>query len=52
VVAQVVAAALKSVFDTPDLDQADRIAACLVAERVMLATVVGLRQAQAPVRKD
>ncbi len=44
---------LKKVFDTPDLDLADRAAACLVAERVMLATLAGVQNAKAvKPRKD
>jgi hypothetical protein len=39
-----VMAALNLALDTPDISPEDKTAACLVAERVMAATVVGVLQ--------
>jgi hypothetical protein len=43
-IVRMVMAALNLALDTPDISLEDRTAACLVAERVMIATTVGILQ--------
>jgi hypothetical protein len=43
-IVRMVLAALNLALDTPDISLEDRTAACLVAERVMIATAVGILQ--------
>ena len=43
-IVKMVMASLKLALDTPDISLEDRTAACLVAERVMVATTVAILQ--------
>jgi hypothetical protein len=47
-----VMASLTLALDTPDISLEDRTAACLVAERVMVATTVGILQERPSLAND
>jgi hypothetical protein len=51
-IVRMVMAALTLALDTPDISLEDRTASCLVAERVMCATVVAIVQKRPSLAND